>query len=251
MKAIGGRGWLVLSLPLTLFMTIWIFAVGATTAYTDPFHYSVEASVATSESAIVFADVRTEKRVVAMTFDDGPDPRWTPSILDALIESGSTATFFVIGRNVTANPAITRDLAASGMEIANHTQDHVDFHDANLPEQLDQIRNCSRSIKEVGVEEADYFRPPKGVLPFGSVQAFRQEGRPTVLWDVSVERRDESDDEIVERVLASVHPGSIILAHDGGIPNRAKTVRVIPRILKGLSALGYEVVSVSELLDTE
>jgi len=252
MKMIGPRGWLALFVPVAAFIVIWIFAVVITKVYTDPFHSSAEVSGSGAESAIVFATVNTEERVVAMTFDDGPDPRWTPAVLDALTASGSTATFFVIGKNVSANADIMRDLAASGMEIANHTQDHVDFDHATRSEQLDQIRRCSQSIEAVGVEEADYIRPPKGALPFGSGRVFHEYGgRTTVLWDVSVERSDESDDQTVKRVIASVHPGSIILAHDGGIPNRAKTVRVIPRILEGLSARGYEVVSVSELLESE
>lgn len=238
-----------MSLPLTVFIGIWVFAVGAVASYQDPFDNRIVGSEGV-DGAYIFSHMVTDKKVVAMTFDDGPDPRWTPYLLDSLIEHDATATFFVLGKNVTAHPGLARDVAEAGMEIANHTYDHVDLRDISLPEQLGQIEECSRAIEARGLDETGYFRPPKGHLPFGSGRAIRAAGHTTVFWDVSVERTEETDDEIVERVLSSVRPGSILLAHDGGIPNRAKTVRVIPRILEGLSAMGYDVVSVGELLES-
>ena len=200
---------------------------------------------------VVFFRARTTHRVVALTFDDGPDPRWTPQVLDQLRRHHARATFFMIGRNAEAHPALVHEVMNAGDEVANHTWDHPDLELLN-PSTVDaEIEMGSTALESVGAPVPKYFRPPKG-LTDDAVGVIADAHRyRTVFWDLCVEHFVDHAPEIftsVQDLLARVRPGSIILAHDGGIPNRGRTMLALPMVLDGLQARGYRMVDVSQLL---
>lgn len=194
--------------------------------------------------------VKTARPVVALSFDDGPDPRYTPAVLAVLAEAGARATFFLQGSHVAAEPGLARRIAAAGHEVGNHTYTHPSLPDLDRAATAREVLRTSRALQAARVPEAMLFRPPKGRYAGANAAAVRSLHRRAVGWDVCVEAklRGRTDEEAVAAVLASVEPGSIILAHDGGIPNRDRTLAVLPALLRGLRARGFDVVTIGELL---
>jgi peptidoglycan/xylan/chitin deacetylase (PgdA/CDA1 family) len=200
---------------------------------------------------VVFFRARTARRVVALTLDDGPDPRWTPQVLDDLKKHKAHATFFVIGKDAAEHPDLVHDELAAGDEIGNHTWDHPDL-EALTPAQIDaEVEKGSDALRQIGAPTPKYFRPPKGLTDEAVGVIADAHKYRTVFWDVAVEHYVDHAPDLflaVQTLLAHVRPGSIILAHDGGIPNRHRTMLALPMVLDGLQARGYRVVDVSQLL---
>lgn len=194
--------------------------------------------------------VRTTRKVVALSFDDGPGPEDTPRVLDILKAHGAKATFFVEGQAVQARPDLVRRIAAEGHEVANHTFTHPDLPPLRYQQVVDEVERASAAIREAGVDQVSLFRPPRGQFDREAADAVRATGHLTVGWDVCIEKYLAHDDNerAVALALGQVTPGSIVLAHDGGIPDRERTVEVLPALLRGLRGKGFEVVTVTELL---
>lgn len=196
--------------------------------------------------------VHTTRRVVALSFDDGPHADYTPYVLDVLRDHGAHATFFDEGDAVVARPDLVRRTVAEGHEVANHTFTHRDLPPLSFGEVVEEIERTARAFEDVGVAPAPLFRPPRGQFDREAADAVRSTGLTTVGWDVCVERSlakfADDDARAVAAVLDRVRPGSIVLAHDGGIPDRTRTMAVLPAVLAGLRERGYEIVTVGELL---
>lgn len=195
--------------------------------------------------------VRTARPMVALSFDDGPDPRWTSRVLDALAAHGARATFFDEGEHGLQWPELLRRTVAEGHEVANHTYSHPEVLGLDRDEVIDQVRRATEAFRQAGIRSVPLFRPPKGLYDTEAARAVRATGHLTVGWDVCLERflaRHTDDAAAVAEALDRVRPGSILLAHDGGIPDRSRTVEVLPALLAGLHAKGYEVVTITELL---
>jgi peptidoglycan/xylan/chitin deacetylase (PgdA/CDA1 family) len=188
-------------------------------------------------------------KVVALTFDDGPHPIYTPKVLEILRRYKVRATFFLIGERVERFPQIARMIVSEGHEVGNHTYSHPN----NLPkENWDEVRleieNCSTAIERVTGVRPKFFRPPRGFLNYKVLTLAQLEGYTLVFWTVSADHKDAPTPEaMAKRVLKLVHPGAIILMHDGRIPSRWKDVKALPLIIEGLRKRGYEFVTVSEL----
>ncbi|GBC98430.1 Peptidoglycan-N-acetylglucosamine deacetylase [bacterium HR17] len=189
-------------------------------------------------------------KVVALTFDDGPHPIFTPQILDILKGYGVRATFFLIGERAERYPELARRIVAEGHEIGNHTYSHP----ADLPRRdweaiRQEIAKGAEAIERVTGVRPKLFRPPRGYLNYRVHTAAQLEGLTVVLWTVSADHHDAPTPEaMAQRVLKAVHPGAIILMHDGRVPIRWKDVKALPLILDRLRRCGYRFVTVSELL---
>ncbi len=198
-----------------------------------------------------------DKSKVSITFDDGPDPVWTPKILDILKERGVTATFFVIGRNSEDHPRLVRRMVAEGHILGNHTYTHGNL--AEMPEwrMRMEIDGTERLIESIAGRSLTLFRPPYNAdaTPSDVAElaplafAERELGYTVVL-----EKIDPQDwarpgaDVIVQRVKEQRKEGNIILLHDAG-GDRSQTVEALPRILDWLQQRGDHVVPISELLN--
>ncbi len=186
------------------------------------------------------------RREVAIGFDDGPAPD-TPAFVRMLEAARVRATFFMIGRQITAayRSVMLRELR-DGDVLGDHTFTHPDLTaGANVREQLQRTIGAIRSL--TGYTPC-VFRPPYGDYDAGVLETARALGLSTVLWNV-----DPSDwaqpptQTIVARVLAEVQPGSIIISHDGGGP-RGNTLAAYPRIIAALRRRGLRIVTIPELL---
>jgi len=205
----------------------------------------------TPEGSAAVLGVHTTERLVALTLDDGPDPRWTPQVLDLLHRYDATATFFDTGLNAVAHPDLIAAEIAGGHEIGGHTWSHA--HLTTLPTAAveEEIVNGAQAIHGAGAPMPTYFRPPYGESDDAVEVLAAANGYRTVWWNLAVERFVNHTPDIaggVAKMLSRVHPGSIILAHDGGVPDRARTMQALPLLFDGLKARGYRVVDVSTLL---
>lgn len=176
---------------------------------------------------------------VALTFDDGPAPT-TPEVLDILAKAKVRATFFVIGRNVTALPQVVRRAVAEGHVVGNHTWSHRDLAALSAEDQQREVDLTNEELARVGVTTT-LLRPPYGSFDKRS----RRLGSALVLWDVDpLDWRDHDAGLVARRVVGSAHRGSIVLMHD----IQPTTVAALPAIIKGLRAKGLTLVTVPELL---
>lgn len=203
---------------------------------------------ATSPPGSVYTHVATAEKVVALTFDDGPHPRYTDEILDLLSEYDARATFFVIGKNVELYGAATERAVREGHEIGNHTYSHPTLSALSAHELTREILSSEAIIEERTGKSPSYFRPPEGYCTADVCRTAAAAGCDVILW--SIDTRDWSgigSDRIVERVLAEVTPGAIILFHDY-IAKNSPTPKALKKILPRLSAAGYRFVTVRELL---
>lgn len=185
------------------------------------------------------------RRVVALTFDDGPWPGATDRVLAILRRLHVPATFFMVGRQIEAYPGVVRRVAAAGHEIGNHTFDHPEgfagLTDARIAAEMS---DTNALLAELGVVPTS-FRPSGGSYDEAVVTAARAQGMRTVLWDI--DPRDwvagESPKLIVSTVLRKVRPGSIVLLHDGGGDAR-HTIEALPDLIRGLRHRGYRFVPI-------
>ncbi|HEX2016527.1 MAG TPA: polysaccharide deacetylase family protein [Solirubrobacteraceae bacterium] len=193
--------------------------------------------------------VLTRQRVVALTFDDGPDARYTPRVLSILHRFGARATFFVVGRNARAASRLVADELRAGHEVANHTYDHALLPSLSTREARLQIDRGRQELMAAGAPEPLMFRPPFGQFSAAAAEAAGRWGEISVAWTVTLERaiNGRTVRHGVRWLLARLPRGGIILAHDGRT-NRARTLLALPLLLDALRSKGYRVVPVGQLL---
>lgn len=199
-------------------------------------------------SGTVVSRVRTRHPVVALTFDDGPDPSWTPQVLAAL---DGPATFFALGEQVRKHPGTARDAVRLGHEVACHGDQHARLVREGPRATFHDLRDAHAAITEATGLAPAFFRPPHGVLTGPALLAARRLGMRPALWSASAGdwRRDATADSICRNALAGARPGAVLLLHDaGGWPGRpAATVAALPDLLRGLRRQGLEPVTLSTL----
>lgn len=198
-----------------------------------------------------YSTVPTRQRAVALTFDDGPDPRFTPVVLDVLAAHGATATFFVVGSAVAAAPDLVRRMAAEGHEVANHTLSHerLDRLDRNgVQAQLGGGAAAIEGLRLGGASRSRLVRPPFGFEGPAS-RAELLAGRWEVArWRGCIEHhlRIYPGEAAAAALAAGAQPGDVLLAHDGG-RDRSATVAVLPAVLERLAARGLAVTTIGSL----
>ena len=200
--------------------------------------------------------INTLDKVVALTFDDGPSPVWTPKILDELKKAGVKATFFMIGEHVEKYPDVARRVAEEGHEIGNHTIDHHVLVYYKMDELEKEIKDNEKIIKTITGQTTRYFRPPKAWLTAKEKKKIREMGYKTVLWTLNSKDWVTFDDKyIIRYILNHIKPGDIILFHDsGGVftaegGNRNETVKTIAQLTQKLKEKGYSFVTITDLLN--
>lgn len=159
--------------------------------------------------------VRTAEPVVVLTLDDGPDPEWTPKVLDLLASRQATATFFVLLSRTRRHPELLQRIVAEGHEIAFHGADHRRLTGMALPEARRMLRDGRRELETQAGVRIRWYRPPYGALSPATWQAVRAAELTPVLWGTSaLDGRDASHTERIERATAGIAPGTVVLAHD-------------------------------------
>lgn len=176
-----------------------------------------------------------ERGTVYLTFDDGPDPHWTPQVLDVLRRHGVHAVFFEVGQNVAAYPDLVARIRSEGHLIGNHTWSHAKLTDLRTRAISDQLDRTDAALGG----RARCVRPPYGATDPRVAGVIDARGQRTVLWDVDPEDwARPGADRIVRRVLGQVHDGARILMHDGG-GDRSQTVAALEQVITRLQAQGY------------
>lgn len=196
----------------------------------------------------VYRSVPTNKKQIALTFDDGPHPKLTPRILQILARYGISATFFMVGENVISYPDAARAVIEAGHEVGNHTFTHP--HLANLNEKaiMNEIGKCEDALEELCEYRPHLLRTPQGVLTPSLERCLSEDDYILILWSLDTRDWDnKSTASIVQTVLNEVKSGDIILMHDY-IGYNSKTPEALEKIIPQLLSQGYEFVTVSSLL---
>ncbi len=191
----------------------------------------------------------SKEKIIALTFDDGPHPIYTPQILDILDEYQVKATFFMIGSCMEEYPGIVKEVAGRGHLIANHTYTHPDNLRKLSPEELKwEIDQCQQSMQRISGQNNYLFRPPRGILNREIIKILQEKGYTIVLWGVCAYQREAPTPEMMAtRVINRAHPGQIVLLHDGRTDFRWKDVAATRLIVENLSQQGYRFVTLEEL----
>jgi len=195
---------------------------------------------------------------VALTFDDGPDARWTPKILDVLKAKRAPATFFVIGKNMSREPGLVDREVREGHNVGDHTWTHPNIGETPAAQTMVELNATQRLFETVTGRSMRLFRPPyfgdaepstpREVAP---VLAAQQQGYLTVGLRIDPDDWKKPDpDHIVNTTLARLadtkRPGQIVLLHDSG-GDRSRTVAALPRLIDEIRAHGYTLVTVAQL----
>ena len=191
--------------------------------------------------------VPEDKKVVALTFDDGPWEKTTNDTLYILDKYGIKATFFVVGQYIQAYPEIMKKVVSHGHAIGNHTWTHR-YHGFSEAAAAKEFGNTAAIIEKVTGAKTSLFRPPGGVLTNGLVAYAHKNGYVNVMWSADSLDYRSSTPGIIKNVLSQVKPGGVILLHDGG-GDRQKTVNALPEIIDSLIEQGYSFVTLPELLE--
>ena len=197
---------------------------------------------------------RDGKRV-ALSFDDGPDPEVTPSVLDALAKHGARATFFTIGQSLEAHPRLARRIVVEGHELGNHSWRHSRWQNFfGAAQQAREIERGAQAIAVVtGRQGRPLYRPAIGLKSPALARAAHAQQVTLVAWSLhSRDTRTADPKRMAQRVLQRIRPGDIVLMHDGhDRPGRHRPAcaQAMPLILQGLREKGLHCVTVSGLLE--
>lgn len=189
------------------------------------------------------------QRCVALTFDDGPDPRSTPALLDLLRAENVPATFFCIGRNIAAHPELTARVASEGHLLGNHTYTHsnaTNFFD--LARLTDEMAHTQSATRDATGTAPVYFRPPMGLSNPRVFKAAAALGLKVIGWTArGLDTQIRDPERVVRRILRSARPGGIILLHDGNIPPE-RLLPTVKLLLAKLRGQGYQFARLDHLI---
>jgi len=205
----------------------------------------------TRTGAVVRVDTR--QRRVALTFDDGPSPEYTPRLLDILDRHGARATFFMVGEVAARYRELVAEVAARGHVIGNHSWSHHSFPTLSRRQRREEIRRCAEMLSPY---EQPLFRPPFGHQSLLSRLDPLWAGYEVICWNVlASDWRDLPSEELLKRLTGRVRPGNIILLHDAlftaereAYLDRTPTLQAVDRLLAGHP--DFEFVTVPELMDS-
>ena len=187
---------------------------------------------------------KKNQKVVALTFDDGPNPATTNQALDTLSKYGIKATFFVLGKNVSGNEEILKRMKADGHVIGNHSWSHPVLSKLSLDEAKKQITDTEDAITKVLGSSSKLMRPPYGAITDDIRNSL---DLSFIMWDVdSLDWKSKNEAAILTEIQRQVRNGSIILMHD----IHAETVNALPKIIDYLKEQGYHFVTVPEMLNS-
>jgi peptidoglycan/xylan/chitin deacetylase (PgdA/CDA1 family) len=193
--------------------------------------------------------VDTTRQLIALTFDDGPMPNWTPKVLDTLDELDAPATFFMIGQHVQTHADLVRG-RLSRHEVGNHTWAHLDLAKSDYRQATEAITKAHDAIEAATGLQSRLLRPPYGHLSGSTVLAAADLGYDLVLWNLQMIESEypENPAGLADYIVNKAAPGTVLLAHDTGNTDRLVALNGLPAMITGLRQRGFEFVTVSQLL---
>ncbi|MEM7514047.1 MAG: polysaccharide deacetylase family protein [Bacteroidota bacterium] len=202
--------------------------------------------------------LETDKKIVALTFDDGPNPEATPELLDVLDSLGIKATFFINGKHAVLYPDVLQETAQRGHEIGNHAWTHQALYHFSEDIPFEEIKETNKLIAEITGTTPSLFRPPFLVQGLGVKKSLAEFSLLSIGARVhGSDWEDQNPMAIADKVLASMKPGEIIVLHDGDgdaqkdeiQKSRMGTVEAVRIIGEDLLAQGYRFVTISEMIE--
>lgn len=181
------------------------------------------------------------KKLVVLTFDDGPSEATTPRLLDILAEKDVPATFFMLGSKAKANPKIVKRASKEGHEVASHTMYHQNLVRISVDAVKSDVNEAKSAIKDILGRNPRFTRPPYGNI---NDNVRSTVGTPMILWSVDTEDwRSKNVDSILSTAMSELHDGAIILMHDV----YPTSVDAVPKLIDAVREKGYEFASLSEI----
>jgi peptidoglycan-N-acetylglucosamine deacetylase len=244
-----GRKWAVVSTTTAVLSAKRAFAVKLKAASRG--HWRVSASLpGTTTHTPSSASARFKvvgKKVVALTFDDGPWPTTTARIVRALKKGDAQATFFMLGSQIGHRKKLARSVAAGGNVIGVHSWNHAIMPRRSSATNLKDLKRCKKAVRSATGVTARWFRPPYGSTSTRLRKTASKAGLRQVIWNVdTLDWKYRSTSSVVSRALSGTRNGSVVLMHDGGGP-RTATAAAVPIIVRRLRARGYDFVTLDEL----
>lgn len=187
-----------------------------------------------------------DQKAIALTFDDGPWPHNTSTVLNILQQHHVKATFFVLGHNVAQYPHLLQQIVTAGHAIGNHSWSHG-YQDHSLELAQTEIQQTTDIVEQHTGRKTTLFRPPGGFLDNGLVVQASTQKMVTVLWTID-DTYEGSVDSAVQNVIQNATSGGIVLMHDGG-GNRDLMIRSLPLVISELKRQGYQLVTIPHLLN--
>jgi peptidoglycan/xylan/chitin deacetylase (PgdA/CDA1 family) len=196
--------------------------------------------------APAYCYARTAEKIIALSFDDGPNKEYTPQVLSLLAQHKATATFFIIGKNIQGNESVLKQIDTDGHSIGNHTFTHSFFIDfKNLQAFKEELNQTKEVVFQTIGKRMKLFRPPYGVTTPNLAKASEQLNYSIIGWNIrSLDTTKDTAQIITSRVQTQIKPGAIILFHDAS----NKTIQVLKQTLSFAQENGYKIVSVDQLL---
>lgn len=203
------------------------------------------------EAKIITLANDKDSKKVALTFDDGPDSNFTPQVLDILNNYGVKGTFFILGSAANKNRDILKRIDEEGHEIGGHSWSHSNLSKSSESKIRDELRSTKNIIKEVVGEPLPIMRLPYGAFNKSTLNIIASEGYHNIYWTIDPRDWSGNSSETIENIIArDLRPGAIILLHSSGSPNSiSKSVKALPNIIENIKSQGYEIVTITELLE--
>jgi len=211
------------------------------------------ASTVPSQQAEIFPEtffirVENDKKEIALTFDDGPDKKNTPKILDILKENNIEGTFFLIGQKVKKYPNITQRIKDEGHQLANHSWTHSNFRYLEDDYILDnEIYLTSEIIEKTTGYYPKILRSPYGIINNSTVRKLKEQGWKIVNWSIDTNDWFFCCEKIIKVIKNQNHNGGIILMHSN--ENSKMTVKALPKIIEFLNKEGYQFKTINQLFE--
>ena len=197
-------------------------------------------------------------KAIALSYDDGPNPNWTPRLMEILARHDAKATFFTIGKWAEREPGLLRELQAAGHAIGNHTYTHPTMFLRTSGQIRDELRRCRAAVEAAGlgfsqVDGLSLMRPPFGRRRPGTLRTMRQEGYQCVTWSITCwDWREKATKESILKHANKAKEGDVILMHDGGqfspTADRNASIAATEETLERLSAEGYRFLTIPDLV---
>ncbi|HEU4354816.1 MAG TPA: polysaccharide deacetylase family protein [Actinomycetota bacterium] len=195
--------------------------------------------------------VQTSRQAVALSFDDGPDSRSTPAVLDLLAADGDRATFFVLGERAALEPSLIRRIVSSGNELGNHTWSHPRLAELAEPAVLEEFVRTEEVLPDAG--DPALVRAPFGEAGADTLADLRRAGMAAIHWSIAIDHYVGGlalgPREAAATIADEIEAGDIVLAHDSGVgAERQRAMEALRFLLPLLHIRGFEVTTVGDLL---
>ena len=186
------------------------------------------------------------RNLVALTFDDGPNPQYTPKLLELLKNKGVHGTFFLLGDCAAKNPGMVQEIVAGGNEVGSHTWSHKQLPSLPVPKINEELDKTAQAIKDASGVDVTLLRPPYGMSNKKVEQICDEKGLKIIDWSVDTNdwRKEHTSQMMVADIMKNTRDGAIILMHD----RHDKTIETTEQVVDQLRAKGFQFVTVSELL---